>query len=418
MKITKSRLLGSAAPLLAMLMTTPAFAQEAPADEADSGIADIVVTAQRREENNQNVPISISAFSQEQLKAQGANDISRLEGIVPGFTFGRSGVDARPAIRGVRTENVGVNGDTTIGFFIDGIYQSRSTQATLSFVDIQRVEIQRGPQGTLYGRNTFGGNIAISTNAPSLKGYAAGIDLTVGRFGRFRSEGYINVPLSDTLAVRFAGALEESNGFVKNVNPLGNNLFDDKSRYLRSSLLFEPNDRLTVNLKFDYSQQGGAGGSAFGYKLVGTYFDIPSNQPLFNATQVFINNRAGNRDGVIDPPFTTDNGIPIFAQGNPYRIDTDQPTVLDLKNYGFASNIAYDLGPVTIKSITGYTDFKAIRTSDTDFSASQIGVDYQLTAVKTFSQEVQLLSNGKGPFTYVLGGYYFKDKLTDRKSVV
>ena len=412
MKITKSRLLGSAAPLLAMLLTTPVLAQEAPAEEADSGIADIVVTAQRREENNQNVPISISAFSEEQLKAQGANDISRLEGIVPGFTFGRSGADARPAIRGVRTENVGVNGDTTIGFFIDGIYQSRSTQATLSFVDIQRVEIQRGPQGTLYGRNTFGGNIAISTNAPSLKGYAAGLDLTVGRFGRFRSEGYINVPLSDTLAVRFAGALEESNGFVKNVNPLGNNLFDDKSRYLRSSLLFEPNDRLTVNLKFDYSQQGGAGGSAFGYKLVGTYFDIPSNQPLFNATQVFINNRAGNRDGVIDPPFTTDNGIPIFAQGNPYRIDTDQPTVLDLKNYGFASNIAYDLGPVTVKSITGYTDFKAIRTSDTDFSASQIGVDYQLTAVKTFSQEVQLLSNGKGPFTYVLGGYYFKDKLT------
>ena len=123
MKFSKTRLLASAAPLAAVLATTPVYAQTAPDDQ---GISDIVVTAQRREENNQNVPISISAFTAEQLKAQGTTDISRLENIVPGFTFGRSGPDARPAIRGVRTENVGVNGDTTIGFFIDGIYQSRA----------------------------------------------------------------------------------------------------------------------------------------------------------------------------------------------------------------------------------------------------------------------------------------------------
>ena len=169
-------LFATAAPIFAALVAAPAFAQEAPTDEA--GIDEIIVTAQRREENLQTVPISVSAFSGEQLKAQGTTDISRLENIVPGFQFGRSGPDARPAIRGVRTENVGVNGDTTIGFFIDGVYQSRSQQATLSFVDIERVEIQRGPQGTLYGRNTFGGNIAISTAKPSFDEYKGGIDLT------------------------------------------------------------------------------------------------------------------------------------------------------------------------------------------------------------------------------------------------
>jgi len=149
-KSFKSALLTGAAGVLATGLVAPAFAQDA--EESQGGIEEIVVTAQRREENLQNVPISVSAFSAEELAATGTTDVSRLEGRVPGFTFGRSGVDARPAMRGVRTENVGVNGDTTIGFFVDGVYMSRAQQATAGFVDLERVEVQRGPQGTLYSR--------------------------------------------------------------------------------------------------------------------------------------------------------------------------------------------------------------------------------------------------------------------------
>jgi iron complex outermembrane recepter protein len=412
MKISKLRLLATATPLALMLASTPAYAQDEEAEAADEGgIDEIIVTAQRREENLQTVPISVSAFSGDQLKAQGTTDISGLENRVPGFTFGRSGSDARPAIRGVRTENVGVNGDTTIGLFIDGVYMSRASQGTLSFVDIERVEIQRGPQGTLYGRNTFGGNIAISTAKPSFDEYKGGVDATIGDYGRYRVEGYVNAPLSDTVAIRLAGALEESDGWVKNDNPLGNNLYDDKTRYARMSLSLKPSDAFSADFKFDYSRQGGAGGSAFGYKLVGSYFYLPTNAQLYNATPVFLNTRGGNRDGVVDAPLTIDNGVPIYAAGNPYRTDTDQPTLLDLENYGFSANLAYDFGSVTLRSITGYTDFGAIRTSDTDFSGNRIGVDYQNTEAKTFSQELQLLSDASGPLTYVIGGYYFKDKL-------
>ncbi len=235
---TQRCLFASAATAIAILAATPAFAQDAPAEE-EAGISDIIVTAQRREENSQNVPISVSSFNAEQLAERGTTDVSRLEGLVPGFTFGRSGSDARPSIRGVRTENVGVNGDTTIGFFIDGIYQSRASQATLSFVDIERVEVARGPQGTLYGRNTFGGNIAISTAKPDLREYSGGLDFTIGQNGRYRGEGFVNAALSPTVGLRIAGAFEESDGYVKNDNPLGNNLFDDSSRYIRASLLFQ-----------------------------------------------------------------------------------------------------------------------------------------------------------------------------------
>jgi iron complex outermembrane receptor protein len=184
------------------------------------------------------------------------------------------------------------------------------------------------------------------------------------------------------------------------------------------SLLFQPSDAFSATFKFDYSRRGGAGGSAFGYKLLGTYYDVGSRQQLFNATIVRdLNTRGGNRDGINDAlpgsaVATSDLGVPIFAAGKPYLIDTDQPTELDLENKAWAANIAYDFGPVTLKSITGYTDFGAIRTQDTDFSGNQIGIDFQDTRAKTFSQELQLVSSGDGPFTYVLGGYYFKDKLT------
>jgi iron complex outermembrane receptor protein len=416
---TKLSLMTTVVPMMALLLPTQASAQAAPAEDG-TGIADIVVTAQRREENLQDVPISVSAFTAEQMAARGTTDMSRLEGQVPGFTFGRSGSDARPAIRGVRTENVGVNGDTTIGFFIDGVYQSRASQATTGFVDIERVEVQRGPQGTLYGRNTFGGNIVITSAQPSLDGYSGGVDLTVGENGRIRTDGFVNAALSDTVALRIAGSYEKSNGYVKNVNPLGNNLFDDNNRYVRGTLLFKPNDAFSASVKFDYSKRTGAGGSAFGYKLAGTYFYTPTNAQLYNATPIFgLNTRGGNRDGVFDQlpgaptPSTTDLGVPIFAPNDPYRIDTDQKTLLDLENKAWTANLAYDFGPVTIKSITGYTDFGAIRTSDTDFSANQVGVDFQDTRAKTFSQEVQLLSSDNdSPLTYALGGYYFKDKLT------
>jgi iron complex outermembrane receptor protein len=312
-----------------------------------------------------------------------------------------------------------VNGDTTIGFFIDGVYQSRASQATTGFVDIERVEVQRGPQGTLYGRNTFGGNIVISSAKPSLEGYFGGMDLTVGENGRFRTDAFVNAALSDTVAIRIAGSYEKSDGYVKNVNPLGNNLFDDDNRYVRGSLLLQPNDAFSALIKFDYSRRVGAGGSAFGYKLAGSYFDVASRQQLYNATPVFgLNTRGGNRDGVNDAlpgsaVATSDLGVPIFAAGDPYTIDTDQKTILDLENKAWTANLAYDFGPVTLKSITGYTDFGAIRTSDTDFSANQIGVDFQDTRAKTFSQELQLLSSDtESALTYVLGAYYFKDKLT------
>lgn len=412
MTIFHKSLLATTAIVVASAMPSTSYAQAGTtAEENAGGIEEIVVTAQRREENLQDVPISVSAFGAEQIVAKGLTDASRLEGLVPGFTFGRSGVDARPAIRGVRTESVNVNADTPIGLFIDGIYQSRASQATLGFVDLERIEVQRGPQGTLYGRNTFGGNMSIETAKPDLTEYYGGADVTIGENSQIRMTGYVNAPLSDRTALRMAVGYEKSNGWVKNVNPAGGNLFDDDNRYVRASLLFNPTENLTAVLKFDYARRGGNGGSAFGYKLVGSYYHLPSNQQLFNSTPIILNTRGGNRDGIVDAPLAIDAGVPIYRPNDPYTINNDYNPSLELENTGLSANIAYDFGSVTLKSITGYSDFVTSRTQDTDFSSSKIGVDYQFTSAKTLSQEVQLLSNGTGPLEYVVGAYYFKDKL-------
>ena len=407
-----------------------AVAQTAPtAPAADSGeLSTVTVTANRRIEDQQKVGVSVTALSAERLAERNIVDLSQIEGLSPGFTFSKSGVDARPAIRGVRTENVAVNADTTIGFFVDGIYKSRAQQAMLGFVDVGRVEIQRGPQGTLFGRNTFGGNIVISTNPPEAGTFEANGNLTLGSFGKKRFDGAVNVPVATNAAFRLAAAVERSDPWVKNdFNPSAG-LFDQDLTYLRGSFGFKPTRELEVTLRADSTRQKGNGGSAFGYKLAGTYLHNPSCQQLFNATfTATINPRGGNRDGINDCTRTqgagagtganaagtgVDLGIPLHKPGQMDRINNDYNAFLKLKDSNLSADISYRLPGFTLKSITGVADFDAERSQDTDFSASTIGLDYQRTAAKTLTQEFQILSEGSGALGYVAGVYLFKDELT------
>ncbi len=407
---------------LATLLPTAATAQQA--DPAQLGT--VTVTANRRVEDAQKVSVSVTAVTGATLAERNITDLSQMEGMSAGFTFGRSGSDARPAIRGVRTENVAVNGDTTIGYFVDGVYKSRAQQALSSFVDISRVEIQRGPQGTLFGRNTFGGNIVITSVAPELKSFETGASIGMGSYGKLRLEGLLNVPLADSAAVRIAAAMEKSDGWVKNdYNPAAT-LFDQDLKYLRASVKFKPSRELEAVFRADITEQRGNGGSAFGYKQAGSYYHTPSCQQLFNATQTTINPRGGNRDGVNDCTRTqgagsglttnaigtgVDQGIPIYAPGNVYRIDTDYQTKLNFSDKNASLDLSYRLPAFTLKSITSYANMSSTRDADSDMSASTIAVDQQKTAAKTITQEFQILSEGSGPISYVAGVYLFKDTL-------
>ena len=396
--------------------------------KADTGeVQSVTVTANRRLEDQQKVSVSVTGVSGDLLAERNVIDLGQMEALVAGFTFGRSGVDARPAIRGVRTENVAVNADTTIGFFVDGVYKSRAQQAMLGFVDVGRVEIMRGPQGTLFGRNTFGGSVAVTTNAPELNSRELNASLGVGSFGKVRFEGAANLPLGDSAALRIAGAVEKADPWVKDDFNAAGGLFDQNLKYLRVSLKLKPTREFEAVLRADVTDQSGAGGSAFGYKFAGTYLHLPSCQQLFNTTFSSINTRGGNRDAVNDCTRTqgagagtganavgtgVDLGIPSYKPGVMNRINNDYAPFLKLKDHNVSADLSYRLSSLTLKSITSLADFEAARSQDTDFSASTIGIDYQKTAAKTFTQEFQVLSEGSGPFGYVAGVYFFKDQLT------
>lgn len=413
--------------IAAMAAAATANAQTPPPSSDSGELQTVTVSANRRLEDQQKVSVSVSAITAETINERNIVDLSQMENISAGFTFGRSGADARPAMRGVRTENVATNADTTIGYFVDGIYKSRAGQAMLGFTDVSRVEVMRGPQGTLFGRNTFGGTVAITTALPELKATEANASLTGGSFGKLRFDGSLNLPLGQTAALRFAAVVDKADPYVKNSFNSAAGQFDQDLKYFRGAFRLQPSKDLDIVFRADVTDQGGVGGSAFGYKMAGSYFHRESCQQLFNAAQTVLNVRPGNRDGIADCTRTVgagagtgasavgsavDLGIPLAHPGDGWRIDNDYATFLKLKDRNASLDVTWRLGDFSLKSITGYADFLSERSSDSDFSASSIGLDYQKTGAKTITQEFQILSEGSGPLQYVAGVYLFRDKLT------
>jgi iron complex outermembrane receptor protein len=373
------------------------------AQERTGGLEDIVVTAQRREENLQDVPVAVTALDANALAKNDIRDLSRVEVLTPGFSFGKSGSDARPAIRGVRTENVAASGDPTIGFFVDNVYRSRASQANEPFVDVARVEVQRGPQGTLYGRNTFGGNVTVLSVQPKDR-LDAGGSLTVGNFGRGRGELFFNLPAGENVAFRVSGLREKMDGYVK--GPVDNDIMSRNTTYMRASALFQPTDNINAVLRYSYWKETGTGGAAFGYRVGGVFvnpatgaFDIVNGQPF---RLLYDTPRTGR-------PLIT--GTPIDPRKLFYPGDTQLEQ--DVRQHSLSANVSFDLGPVVLRSITGYTDFEAFRNADNDFSLRAGNVDAQEDHLKTFSQEVQLASGrNSGPLEWIVGGFFYNDNIT------
>lgn len=400
------------------LLSVPAAAQTPTAKPVPAPSVgqqeEVIVTAQRREERLQDVPLSVTAITAAKLEARGLTDISKLDTLAPGFTFGRSGNDARPAMRGIRTENVAVNADTTIGFFVDGVFQSRSQQAMLGLVDIERIEVQRGPQGTLFGRNTIGGNISVITKQPQLGAVDYGASAQYGSNANYRVEGMLNAPLGDIGALRITGLRAAGDGWVENTTNSGADLFDEDLSYVRGAVRLQPTPKLDVTLRADYAKQGGNGGSAFGYKLVGSYYNSTLGQAIFNSTPLLLNTRPNNRDGIDDNPAIAgvqDLGIPIANANDPFSVDNEFKTSRDLDKKSFTAEASYDFGPIVLRGITSSLDFGVDRSSDTDFSRNTLGADFQRTTAKTITHEVQAISKLEGPLQFVAGYYYLNDKL-------
>lgn len=422
---------------------SPAAPDENSSTTANTGgVNQIVITAQRREENLQDVPLSVAVIGREEIREKDITDVSRLEQLVPGLRLNRTGSAQRPAIRGVYTEAIGLNSDPRIGFYIDEIYQARPQQATAALVDLERIEVQKGPQGTLFGRNSYGGNISLST-APPVDFVEGGIDVTLGNYDRVRVEGFINLPVSTDLAVRFAGAIERRDGFLESVVREEADLQDKDEDYIRASLRWSPaalDDRLEVLLRGSYFQRGGAGFNAANGKVVGVAVDPalitpPGGSIVFNG-QTYTFPQAGNgtggfnglnigtgtlfpfsnalRDGIPDVN-GADIGIPVPG---PYANIYDAEPFEDLEQQQYSATINYDVSDnIRLRSITSFTDFDTVAGGDGDGTPIPLQYFVGGTRSEVFTQEFQVQSTDTSSrFQYTVGAFYLKEEGRDGSS--
>lgn len=400
--------------LVFALASVPSFAQAPAAASAaapDGVGGDIIVTAQRRDERLRDVPISITALSGEALSRLHVDNVSRVELATPGFTWGSQGSDSFPAIRGVRTSLVSAQNDPVIGFYIDGIYQSRTQQQSIPIFDVGRIEVQRGPQGTLYGRNTFGGNLSIVTQAPTNK-EEAGLNVDVGNYNSTRIDGFINLPLTDTLQVRVAAVFQLHDGYVKSTTP-GVELDDLNENAQRINVKWTPTSDLEVALHAGRWRRDDAGAGSYGYKVAGTLLNPNTGYQSINGQAYAVNPSVPNGSPNLAGQ---DVGVPV--SGGAWTNDWDYQPFEHIAEDYVSGQISYDIGGATLRSITGYTHFTAHRSADNDQSSKIFeaygygsGVQEPYTRSNAVTQEVQIASAGSTPLQWIAGAYYLHDDI-------
>ncbi len=379
----------------------------------DSGTAidpesvNIIVTATRRASPLSDVPIAVSAVTAQAMQNSGATDIRALNQLAPSLLLSSTGTEANASarIRGIGTVGDNPGLESSVAVFIDGVYRSRTGAGLNELGEIERVEVLRGPQGTLFGRNASAGLINIISKAPEFK-LAGKAEITYGNYDYWRLAARITGPVSDQLALSLDGVWSKRDGFYDLVNASGAKVGEtnDRDRYfLRGQALFEPNDALSIRLIGDYTHRDESCCGA-------AYIETRERRPV-----------AGG--GYSTAPFNRIAAI-LAGQGSTFPVDpydrdlhitAGRDYVSKLKDWGVSGEINYDLGGAKLTSITAYRNYKSQDYGDYDYSGADLLYRDPNTyrQFRTFTQEVRAQGSAFGEvLDWLVGGYYAHEKLT------
>jgi iron complex outermembrane recepter protein len=402
----KSPLLLTSVAMFAL--ATPLHAQDAPQAEETPVVeeGEIIVTATQRAERLSDVPIAVSAVSGESLANTGATDVRALNQLAPSLLVSgaTSEVNFSARVRGVGTvgENAGL--ESSVALFIDGVYRSRTGVGLSELGDIERVEVLRGPQGTLFGRNASAGLINIVTKGPEFD-FGGGFAATYGNYDYKRIDASVTGPIiADTVAFRLDGVSQQRDGFIKNVTP-GARDINDRQRYLlRGQLLIQPSSDISLRLIGDYSKRTELCCGAVNYG------------PNRNASLV-AGNLTYTPNTLLPLLQALGANIPVATDGSKFvRAQSTTPGfnyVANTKDWGLSGELNWSFGDTKLTAITAYRDYKNRQGQDSDYNALDI---IHRTALdrrfRLFSQELRL--NGEalgGRLNWLVGGYYSNEKL-------
>jgi iron complex outermembrane receptor protein len=347
------------------------------APDQSQGITDIVVTANRREERLQDVPISVAAFGSELLKSAGAQNVQDLGNITPGLTMSNQSAGVTPFIRGIGAVDNTLGQEAAVAVYVDGVYYPSVYASLFSFNNIQRIEVLKGPQGTLFGRNATGGLIQVITRDPARTPTLEG-SVSYGNYDTVRAQAYVSGGITDQLAVDLAVLKSyQGKGYGRNFARNSEVGFGGNDSAIRGKLMWTPTDQTTIKLAGDYS--------------------LTDHSDL-GATKTFLPGSISSLDGLGRPGGWWD------VRGGAYES-------LRSEQYGGSLHIDQDFGFASFVSISALRRSDVKQSFDND-ATPVVALDAYIDSqrVRTFTQEVQLLSDPGNSIRWIIGGFYLRDK--------
>ena len=368
--------------------------EQAAQQDATASSEDIVVTAAKREQTLQDVPISVAVTSEQTIERAQIRDLIDLQSVVPSLKVAQFNTVGQTnfIIRGFGNGNGNVGIEGSVGVFIDGVYRSRSAASLNDLPEVERIEVLRGPQSTLFGKNVSAGAINIVTKRPQFE-YGGRLDLTVGNYGELVAKATATGPISKTVAIRLSGTVDQRDGFDHNV-VTGHSINDRNRESVRADILWTPVDRLSVRIIADYNEL---------------------NERCCGAVQLF--NGPATQFIAAPPPFGLGAAVTNPATKYSRNIAFDQDPTNHIVGKGISGEIDYELSFAKVTSITAYRDQRDNSTEDVDFTGANLAYRNDQTHTKTFTQEVRLTSSGSGPFSWLIGGFYDHETLNTSSQI-
>jgi iron complex outermembrane receptor protein len=406
-------------------------------------IEEIVVTATKRESSVADLAVSVTAIDGGLMKELNLVNVLDIDKVVPGLKVRYVGTNPNIILRGAGA--AGTN-DVAVPVYVDGLYRPRTGQALASYLDLERTEILRGPQGTLFGRNTFGGLVNLIAKKPDFNGFDYGISATFGDFSRQRYEGFVNFPMGEKVAARVSFNDTQSDPIIENIYDKKGGFRDEDSTYIRAQIRFEPTDTFDVTFTGTYWEDTSNGNAEFAGVALGIPVDSDGNT---NGIDGVMQPRVGRLPGDESEDWPAAGGrtwagtFGVDASASviddPRKISQDLRPERDIEETSFSMLANYDFGPAALRVNFGTFDYEEFGTADSDYSPNPSqwvidnpgvtaptinGTGYwqqcwtgpycgRFSAVRAQSKahqaDINLNSTGDGPLQWTLGYFLYDD---------
>jgi outer membrane receptor protein involved in Fe transport len=354
---------------------------------------EIIVTATKREQTLQDVPVAVSVTTAETIERAQIRDVTDLATVVPSLRVSQSQSQFATTyqIRGFGTSGNNLGLEPSVAVFVDGVYRSRAIAQISDLPDIQRVEVLRGPQSTLFGKNASAGVISIVSKLPSFD-FGGSLEASYGNYDAMVVKGYVTGPVSDTIAASLSAGYNKRDGYVTNLYN-GDDLNNRNRWFTRGQVLFEPSD-------------------VFKFRLIADYDKIDEKCcAVFNLRRSAATSAVEAVGGRVNPTPFDPNADVLYS---------DVVPTSKVRNWGLSGQADYEMGALTLTSITAYRDTRLNADQDVDFNSARTatGANVGQASLKTFTQELRVASDFDGPINFLLGGYYFNEKVHTQDQIV